>query len=678
MRSARLAIFFVTALAPAIARGGQSEAPLEDVTVRSLSGQSAAYSVPTSSCAAVKSSPIVVGEHLVLPLYEKSNKGDASCQEEPGPYAESVLGYHLGSQQVHSLFSGAGTEGTLAYDAATGRLYWPVLTQGAAWMIDPARYAVTYKGRAVGASTDSHGTFIGDTFYFGTINTPEEVCNARDNINKDCGALYAMDGAGNITHRLDMEEGFRTWIVGGPTTDGEALYVGTSPDCLGDACWSHQEGYQYRYGCSVVKVDKDLNILKSFDPGITGCLEGGDTEDAIAGEIVLGAEGDLWAQYTRPNEEGGKAYVYQLSESLGQRCSFGVDYSDGPDKRAAGFFQAPTIDRDGNAYVVFNLPRAGTTDAGAALYKVAPCREGCGKLATCEATQLAFVEGTTGYASATLVDDSHALLATEGQLRKVELGSGVVAGTWALGSDAEVHAAPVVHEGVIYIWSKDGTLTVIRDGGVVGYGSAIWPRFRADNQGSARPARAAGEEEAAPAQASGRPTPAHPREVPAGREASSDATADAEGSAGAHRAGGGPAAAGGRSDRSADARQGSEPTRGEAPQSGASTRQASDASARASQDPAQPAQISAQPAQISAQPAQITAQPAQTSAQPAQTPAKPAQSAAKPSQPAAKPAQAGGDAAGGAAGKRPAPPAKEAEEDEGERKGAKAGGRPAR
>jgi hypothetical protein len=61
---------------------------------------------------------------------------------------------------------------------------------------------------------------------------------------------------------------------------------------------------------------------------------------------------------------------------------------------------------------------------------------------------------------------------------------GVVTATYALGSAAQVYAAPVVVEGVVYVLAADATLTAISGTGLVDYGAAYWPRFRHDNAGT--------------------------------------------------------------------------------------------------------------------------------------------------------------------------------------------------
>ncbi len=56
---------------------------------------------------------------------------------------------------------------------------------------------------------------------------------------------------------------------------------------------------------------------------------------------------------------------------------------------------------------------------------------------------------------------------------------------YALASDARVLTSPVIRDGVIYVAQEDGTLNIIENSGVNGYGTAVWPRYRRDNNGSA-------------------------------------------------------------------------------------------------------------------------------------------------------------------------------------------------
>lgn len=56
--------------------------------------------------------------------------------------------------------------------------------------------------------------------------------------------------------------------------------------------------------------------------------------------------------------------------------------------------------------------------------------------------------------------------------------------TYALASQAMVVASPMIADGVIYVVDTTGALTVIRNSGLQGYGTAPWPRYRHDNYGS--------------------------------------------------------------------------------------------------------------------------------------------------------------------------------------------------
>ncbi|WP_185057725.1 hypothetical protein, partial [Pseudomonas brassicacearum] len=102
-------------------------------------------------------------------------------------------------------------------------------------------------------------------------------------VNPNCGGVFAVDSKGQIVHRLNTDDGFRSWVAAGITTDGQYLYVGGSPQHKGDS------ESEYLYGCSTVKLDKSLRILASADPGDRGCHRtglGNADEDAVAGEPV--------------------------------------------------------------------------------------------------------------------------------------------------------------------------------------------------------------------------------------------------------------------------------------------------------------------------------------------------------------------------------------------------------
>lgn len=79
--------------------------------------------------------------------------------------------------------------------------------------------------------------------------------------------------------------------------------------------------------------------------------------------------------------------------------------------------------------------------------------------------------------------EQYAGAGTDGRLQVLTL-DGQMVQDYALASDARVLTSPVIHEGVIYVVQEDGTLNIIEDSGLTGYGNAIWPRYRHNNQGS--------------------------------------------------------------------------------------------------------------------------------------------------------------------------------------------------
>ncbi len=305
------------------------------------------------------------------------------------------------------------------------------------------------------------------------MNTPTDIC--QNPINPNCGAVFAIDAQGNVVHTLNTDDGFRAWVGTSLTTDGRYIYIGTAKQTKGQAGVEDT----YLYGCSVVKVDKNLNILASFDPGDFACYYlpyVGANADSVAGEVVPDGTG-LWAQYVRPNDAPAtkgafKTALYRLNTDLEEQCR--VEFPSEPQTQAVGFYAALTVDKDGNAYVTVSVPDATYTRKGQ-LWKVTP---------DCQSTLLAEERGTWAQASATLADDQYVLFATDGQLQVLTLNGAVVA-TYRLGTDARVLTTPVIHEGKVYVVQEDGTVNVIANTELVGYGSAIWPRYRKDNAASA-------------------------------------------------------------------------------------------------------------------------------------------------------------------------------------------------
>lgn len=130
-----------------------------------------------------------------------------------------------------------------------------------------------------------------------------------------------MDPQGDVIHGIhtqsinNRDNGFRTWIGAGVVTDGEAIYVGGSPQHYG------ADEIVYHYGCSTVKLSPDLHVLASADPGDSGChrLPGGPDEDAVAGEPVLGMGEDVWVRYVRPIDSRLKTPIILYNRNLEER-----------------------------------------------------------------------------------------------------------------------------------------------------------------------------------------------------------------------------------------------------------------------------------------------------------------------------------------------------------------------
>ncbi len=440
--------------------------PVPDATYGQI-GQVAYVRIPATDCANLTATPIQVGDWLVYPNHEYSR----NCSG-PGTYGRALFGYNLQDGKLYLLRSDGAGEAPLLYQADQDILYWTTTFGGTLSMLDPQTFQLTRKV-SLQTTSDSAGVYLDGIYYFGTVNTPSDGC--QNPINKSCGALFGLDAQGNVVYRLDLDGGFRAWIGTGLTTDGQYLYIGSAKQTRG------QEGVEdeYLYGCSVIKTDRELNILASFDPGEFACHYlpyQGANADSVSGEIVLDGQG-LWVQYVRPNQApasgaGYRALLYRLDTDLEEQCR--VEFPFEPRTQATGFYAGPTVDWESNAYVPVTVPDDADTRR-AQLWKVTP---------TCQATLLAEVPGSWAHASPTLADDRYVLFATDGQLEILAL-DGQSVRKYALASKARVLTGPVIVDGVIYVVQEDGTLNIVEGAGVSGYGRAIWPRYRRDNQGSA-------------------------------------------------------------------------------------------------------------------------------------------------------------------------------------------------
>jgi len=420
-------------------------------------------SIPITDCVNVTATPIVVGDWLVYPMHEHAD----NCSG-PGPYRRSLFGYQLKDGKLYLLRDDGAGEAPLLHWTEQDTLFWNTTFGGTVFMLDPSSFDLRRKV-SVQTTSDAAGVVLDGRYYFGTINSPDHTC--QNPTNPNCGAIFALDADGNVVRTLNMDNGFRAWIGTGLTTDGEYLYVGSAAQTVGEKSGDETES---TYGCSVVKLDKDLNIVAAFDPGDLACYKlpfDGANMDSVSGEVVPDSTG-LWVQYVRPNASDMTVALYRLDKNLEEVCHLEFDFE--PQTQAVGFYGAPTVDKEGNAYVPISIPDQ-TSTRRARLLKVNP---------QCEHQTLADLPGVWAQASPTLADDRYVLFATDGRLGIYTL-DGEAVREYTLGSTARVLASPVIHEGKIYVLQEDAALNVISDAGVTGYGSAIWPRYRHDNQGSA-------------------------------------------------------------------------------------------------------------------------------------------------------------------------------------------------
>ncbi|RME32853.1 MAG: hypothetical protein D6794_12230 [Deltaproteobacteria bacterium] len=422
-----------------------------------------------ANCANLTATPTVVGDWLVFPAHTRRE-----CGADAGPHARELFGYNTTDGKLYSLYQGASGEAPLHYDAASGRLYWTVVFGGNLLILDAQTLQVRHKVGG-GATSDSAGVVLDDLFYFGTVNGPDPAC--QQPINPDCGALFAVDASGNVVHKRNTDNGFRAWIGTSVTTDGTYLYWGSAAQTVGEKSGDESE---YLYGCSVAKTDRDLNILASFDPGDPACFKlpfEGANEDSVSGEVVPDGNG-LWVQYVRPNDAPDAAgafqsFLYRLDNDLNEVCRLPFDFE--PQTQSAGFYAAPTVDAAGRAYVPATVPD-GSGGRFGVLLQVTP---------DCQPVMLEALPGVSAYASPTLADDRAVLFATDGRLQIIDLQAGTQQ-AYDLASRARVLSSPVIHDGVVYVLQEDGTLNIITDSGLSGYGQAIWPRYRHDNAASGR------------------------------------------------------------------------------------------------------------------------------------------------------------------------------------------------
>ena len=395
--------------------------------------------------------PILVNRWIVYPV--------SKCDETAD---DRLLGYNLDSERVYVLNDGLWSNGTLGWTPEADVLVTAVIGSGALVYLDPVTFAPRLKVQGHTAQSDSSPLFFGDLTYFGTINSPYPTCQGTSP-NDDCGAVFAAATTGAVAHRLGVDSGERFWLTASPVTDGEAIFVGGGADSYGE------DATTFRYGCSVLSLSPQLELHAYDDPDDPGCHPIGNIESAVAGELALGPD-SVWAQFMGPGDDREQSAVIRYNRDIEEQCRF--EKTGSSSMSSANFYQAPTVDHEGNAYVVMAVPGE-TIPSEAQLYRV-----GLG----CEASLLAAVPGRSG-ATPTLADDKYVLFATPGKLQVLTL-DGEAVEEFGLATEAAVVASPMIEEDV-FVLAEDGALTILTDSIVTGYGTAWWPRFRHDNRGSA-------------------------------------------------------------------------------------------------------------------------------------------------------------------------------------------------
>lgn len=425
------------------------------------SGDVITVTIPYSPCTRVSSSPILVGDFVVWGMYDQLS----GCSSH-SPHYTSLLGYHIRTGKLYRLAQSGSSEATLLHQPDNGLLFQNVVFGGnTVSALDTARFDKLYGvPQGFRATSDASGVYLNGLYYFGTINPPGDVC--QNPVNANCGGVFALDASGALVHSLNLDDGFRSWIGAGLTSDGQFIYAGGAEQFLGDASSA------YLYGCSVVKLDQQLNIVATFDPGVQGCHRSGvgqNDEDAVAGEVVIAGDGTLWVNFSHGVDDRNVYALYHLDANLAPICVF-----EGPSSllMMTGYYQSPTVDKDGNVYVLISPNGVGGNGVGQ-LWKVT---------SNCQGTKLADLP-QGGSSTPVLADDQRVLTISAGQIQIRTLAGDIVK-SYGLASSANVIASPMIADGVIYVVDVTGALTVIHNSGLQGYGAAPWPRYRHDNAGS--------------------------------------------------------------------------------------------------------------------------------------------------------------------------------------------------
>jgi hypothetical protein len=409
-------------------------------------------------CGKTKASPIVVENNIYFPLAGKK------CSQE------ELFGIFMYDTKKEEMFHApiGNAEGTMAYVEEHNLLLFPRAEDKNKKNLYTLSQELSIISSVEGlkANIDTAALFLDEHIYFGTANPSLKNCQTP--INEDCGIVVKSTIEGDIVSELGLEQGYRTWLVGSPVSDGEHIYITTAKQAYGEVGVYDFEAEEYRYGCSILKLDKDLNIIAYDDPDQAGCTKSTNKLLAVAtGELAIGPDG-LWAQFSGPGAENLDTAVIKYDFDMNEMCRATFNTPNG--YFVSGHYRAPTIDHEGNVYVAFYSIQNGGSSS---IHKITN---------NCTSEEL-FNTQTPVESSLTLADNTHILIASAGELLVYTM-QGEYVNSYALPTNAEIVASPIIHNGTVHIIAEDGTYSMI-EGIANNYGDAYWPRLRKDNIGSA-------------------------------------------------------------------------------------------------------------------------------------------------------------------------------------------------
>jgi len=460
------------------------------------------------ACLDLTATPTRIHDLLMFPLHYQSPR---ACEVVDGPgHVANLIAWSLDDGRFYELPETAyGAETGVLWDKEGQRIVWTNTSSSPVVVVDDVDFLERSR-LSFTTGVDSSGVLVGDLFYVGTTDPPDGNCNLAvvGVENPDCGAVIAVDAvSGEEADRLDYDtpatdsspvaSHFRTWIGGSVSARRVAggateLFVGTTNQYgITDIGEIGEVDHEYRYGCSVVKLDEDLQILAAFDPGDEGCTlaEPWNPDDvafksAVAGEVVVVDDG-VWAQYTLPNTgpavpgtKTAEVEVFKLSHDLEEQCRFAFPTTIA--QKSARFYQAPTVSATGEAYVVYNTPGNPELEASpwnTHVYELTAEPAGSGW--DCTSREIMTL-AERSWSSPTLADDRYVLVPTFKELHVYDLVADRIHAVLPIGSGerADMQTAPVVTDGKVILLDSVGVMTVIEGLGLSGYGSAMWPRFR--------------------------------------------------------------------------------------------------------------------------------------------------------------------------------------------------------